>query len=158
MMKRREKGTPPSGNPAARGRRDGSASAFDGVGALAVFALGGNDGQAHLLADGPRQEPANAVRLPASGLHQFLSRNAAVPLQQVQDLRGLAAVAGAFGLFRGFGRFGRFLGGGAFLPGFAFLGATFARCAPARAFLPGFSLAVWVAAVSSLIMLVSPWR
>ena len=100
-----ERETPPGGYPAARRKRKGGNSGFDGVGALPVLALGGCDGQAHLLADSPRQEPADGMRLPAGGFHQFLGCCAAGPLQQVQDLGGLAAVAGAGGFLLAFGRF-----------------------------------------------------
>ena len=46
------------------------------------------------------------MRLPAAGLLQLLAGGAARPLQQVEDLGGLAAVAGTFG----------FLGGAGLLP------------------------------------------
>ena len=70
-------------------------SAFDRVGALAVLALGRNDGQAHLPGDCPRQEPADGMRLPSAGFLQFLRGGAALPLQQIDDPGGFAAVAGA---------------------------------------------------------------
>ena len=52
---------------------------------------------------------------------------------------------------------GAFFGGLAFFPDFAFLGATCARRAPARAFLPGFGWAVAVA-VACVVVLRSRWR
>src|SRR5580698_4261921 len=54
-----ERETPPSMNPAARLERQLCGSGFHGIAALAVVALGGLDGQAHLLADRARQEAAH---------------------------------------------------------------------------------------------------
>ena len=73
------------------------------------------------------------MRLPPGRLHQFLTGNPARPLQQVQDLGGLAPFAGTLGLCRGLGRFLR--GAGLLLPALAFLGATGARCGAPGAFL-----------------------
>ncbi len=42
-------------------------SDFDGIASLAVLALRGHDGQAHLLSDRAGQEPAKGMRLPAGG-------------------------------------------------------------------------------------------
>jgi hypothetical protein len=109
-------------------------SGFDGVGPLVVLALGGRDRQAHFLPDGSGQEPANGMWLPGCGFHQLLGGNAARPLQQFEHLGGLAAVAGARRFLRALGRFP----GLAFFADFAFFGATWARRAPAVAFLVAF--------------------
>src|SRR5258706_14744365 len=82
--------TPPEVNPAARRNGNWRRSAFYRVIALAVLALSGCHGKAHLLADGPRQEPAYRMRLPACGFHQFLGGRAARPLEQFQDFGGRA--------------------------------------------------------------------
>src|SRR6185369_756302 len=58
------------------------------------------------------------MRLPAGRFHQFLGGCPAWPFQQVEDLGGLAAVAGAGG-FRG--AFGRILRGSGLLPRLALL-------------------------------------
>jgi hypothetical protein len=112
-----ERGTPPGGNPAARGGRTAGGSGLDGVSALAAITLGRRNGQSHLLPDRPRQEPTNRMRQPARGLHEFLRGDPAGPLEQIQDLGGLAAIAG-FGLgglgFRA--ALGRFLPLGGPLP------------------------------------------
>src|SRR6266851_3435586 len=71
---------------------------FDRVGALSVLALGGGDDQPPFLAYRAGQEAADRMRKPACGFHQFLRSGAAGPFQQVEDLGGLAAVAGSFGL------------------------------------------------------------
>ena len=81
--------------------------------ALPVLALGGRDGQPHLLADGPGQEPAQGMRQPASRFEQFLGGYSAGPLQQIEDRRCLAAVPGTGGFLSAFGRF---LGWGSLLP------------------------------------------
>ena len=107
------RGTPPGSNPAPRFERRGCGSRFDGITSLPVFALGGNNGQAHLLTDGAGQEAADGMRLPSAGLLKLLRCCAARPLQQVQDFGGFAAVAGAGGFLRAFGRF---LGRGGLLP------------------------------------------
>src|SRR5205085_12185829 len=80
-------------------------SALYSIATLPVLTLGGRDGQPHLLADRARQKTANAVRLPGRSFHQFLQRGSVRPFQQVQDLGGLAAVAGTAALFWGLGRF-----------------------------------------------------
>jgi hypothetical protein len=106
LMRQSKREQPPGRSSAAVWFTEGSG--FDGICALAVFAFGGNNGQAHFLPDGPGKEPAHRMRLPAAGFLQFLTRRAARPLQQVQDLRRFAAVAGAGGFLRAFGRsFGR---------------------------------------------------
>src|ERR1700691_41675 len=101
MSRSSKRATPPTAGPAARCEGLG----FDRVAAHAVLALKGCNGQSHFLADGARQEPAHGMRLPARDLHQFFSGDAAGPLQQVQDLGGLAAVADTTQLLSAFGRF-----------------------------------------------------
>ena len=115
---------PPSANPAAWFETNTTGSGLDGVAALSVLALGGRDGQSHLLADGPGQEPSHGMRLPAGGFHQFLGCYAARPLQQFEDLVGFAALAGAL---RFLAPLGAFFAGVAFLPDLAFFFATCAR-------------------------------
>ena len=83
--------TPPGANPAARNIRTGARSSFDRVRAFSVLGLGGNDRQAHLLADHTGQETAHAVRLPVRRFHQFLTGDATRAFEQFQDLGGLAA-------------------------------------------------------------------
>src|SRR5258706_9790711 len=114
--------TPPEMNPAARWNGNWRRSAFYRVIALAVLALSGCHGKAHLLADRPRQEPAYGMRLPACCFHQFLGRGPAGPLQQFQDFGGLAAIPCGSALLLALGCFGRFLGGGGLLPRLALLG------------------------------------
>src|ERR1019366_3007095 len=52
------------------------------------------------------------MRQPAGGFHQFFRSGAAGPFQQIEDLGGLAAIAGSLGLGKpGLGAaFGRLLG------------------------------------------------
>ena len=141
-MNKRE--TPPGANPAARKGRNCGGSAFDGVAALAVLALGGRDRQPHLLPNGPGQEAAHGMRLPASGLLQFLGCDPARPLQQVQDRGRLAAIGAPAGLAAAAGFFaplafgaplGAFFAGLAFFPAFPLAGATGARRGARLAFL-----------------------
>src|ERR1039457_5373922 len=70
----------------------------DRVAALIVLRLGGSDREPHLLAQDAGQEPADRVRLPAGGFHEFLPRGASRAFQQVEDLGGFGALAGAGGL------------------------------------------------------------
>ena len=103
--------TPLGWSPAARSERDGRKSGFDGVGTLAILGLGGCDGHAHLLADGPREKAAHAMRLPPRRFHQFGQLGAFRPLQQIEDLcRFTALPDGSF-----IGGFGRFLRGAGLL-------------------------------------------
>src|SRR5579862_8908213 len=95
---------------------------LDRVVALAVLALGGGNVQAHLLTDGPGQEPAHGMRLPAAGFLEFLGGRATRPFQQVEDLGGLAAIPCGSALLFALARFGRFLGRGGLLPRLALLG------------------------------------
>jgi hypothetical protein len=104
--------TPPGRNPAARTEPSCGGSGFDGVGTFAVLTLGRCDGQAHFLANRTGQEPADGMRLPTGGFHQFLGCDSAWPLEQFQNLVGLAAFAGSFGFLSAFGRF---LGGAGLL-------------------------------------------
>src|ERR1035437_2554626 len=98
-----DKEKPPRRNPGGQKEPNGRASAFDRGAALFVFGLGGRDRQPHLLAQGAGHKPADRVRLPAGGFHEFLQGGAAGALQQAEDLGGLAALASA-GLL---GRLGR---------------------------------------------------
>src|ERR1039458_1987454 len=77
----------------------------DRVPALPVLGLGGRDRQPHLLAQDTGQEPADRVRLPAGGFPEFLPCSAAGAPQQVEDLGGVAPLAGAACLL--LGRLGR---------------------------------------------------
>src|SRR5271157_320492 len=99
-----DKEKPPRWNPGGQKEPNGWASAFDRVAALVVLGLGGRDRQPHLLAQGAGQEPTDRVRLPAGGFHEFLQGGAAGALQQIEDLGGLAALAGAGCLLRRLGR------------------------------------------------------
>src|ERR1700674_345590 len=65
-------------------------SDLDGIVALTVLTLCRRDLQPHLLADGARKDPADAVGLPAGSLHQFLQRGPVRLFQQVEDLGCLA--------------------------------------------------------------------
>ena len=71
------KKTPPGESPAARCGRKRRGSGFDGVAPLPVLALGGRNGQAHLLANGPGKKPAQRMRLPAGSFEQFLGSGSA---------------------------------------------------------------------------------
>jgi hypothetical protein len=100
-----ERETPPGESPAARGVRNEWKSGFDGVSAISLLCLGGRHSQSHLLADRTGQESPDGMRLPARRLHQFLGSCAARPLQQLQDLGRLAAIACGRSLFLALGRF-----------------------------------------------------
>src|ERR1039457_4301945 len=100
---------PPRRNPGGQKEPISWASAFDRVTALPVLGLGGRDRQPHLLAQGDGQEPADRVRLPVGGFHEFLQGGAAGALQQVKDLGGLAALAGAGCRLGRLGRLGAFV-------------------------------------------------
>src|ERR1019366_9017706 len=90
FVKRSKREKPPELNPAADTVDE--ASSFYRVAALATVALEGRNCQAHLLADGPRQEPAHRMRLPARGLPQFLGGCTARPFQQFEDPGRFAAI------------------------------------------------------------------
>ena len=104
--------TPPSINPAAWFAASTADSGFDGVATLAVLLLGGPHRQPHLLADGARQKPAHGMRLPAGQFHQLFCCYAPGPLEQVEDLVGLAALVGDLRFLRARTRF---LGGAGLL-------------------------------------------
>jgi len=126
--------TPPGVNPAARGER-ASDSAFDGVSSLAILALGGDDGQAHLLRDRPGQKAANRMRLPAGSLHQLLGRCAVRAFQPLQDFGSLAAISRTLAFYRALGRF---LSRGGLLPRLGLLRRDRARTFGAGGLLGGF--------------------
>jgi hypothetical protein len=88
-----ERKTPPGEIPVARCGRERVGSGFHGIAPLPVPALGGGDGQAHLLAQRPADE--SAQRLPAGGFEQFLGGSSTRPLEQFEDRGGFAALAGA---------------------------------------------------------------
>jgi hypothetical protein len=79
-----------------------------GVNALAPLGLCGFNLESHLLAESAGNEPAHAVGLPVSSFHNLLQAGTAGPFQQVQDLFGLAALAGAGGLFWNLGALAAF--------------------------------------------------
>lgn len=125
---KREK--PPGHSPAA-GRSGRVVSVLNRIGALAVLAFGGNDGQAHFLPNRAREEAAQGMRLPAGGFEQFLGGCAVRALQQVQDLSAFAAVPDVASLLA----FGRFLSGGGLLPRLGLFGRNRgATCASAGLF------------------------
>jgi hypothetical protein len=103
-----ERETPSDMNPAAHGEFDWTSSGFDGIAALDVLGLRRRDGQPHFLSHCTRHEPTHGMRLPTRSFHQFFQRGSSGPMQQIQHLGSLAAVAGDGGLLSGFGRvFGR---------------------------------------------------
>jgi len=119
MNRRVNKEKPPRRNPGGRKSADRSVSAFDRVAAFPVGALGRGDGEAHLLAQDPGQEPADRMGLPAGGLPKFLPAGPARPPQQVENLGGLGAMAGPGGLFARLRRHAGWVGlpgGGGLLP------------------------------------------
>src|SRR5262249_46193378 len=69
-------------------------SAFQRVVALTILALGRLDGQPELFAQRAADEAADAVRLPLRRGHQVLERGSARALDQLDDLAGLAPLAG----------------------------------------------------------------
>ena len=137
----------------------------DRVNALAVLALGGFDGEPHLLAHGTGEEAPDRVILPTSQFCEFGEGCAFGPPDQGQDLRALALRAWGGGFLGpgGLGGFGLPLQPAlAFAPLAAFwpLGAPFfwwqpffeeafsgATCAPCAA-------TVAAVLVSALVMLV----
>ena len=140
--------------PPERGRRlrgwNRKMSGFDRITVLAVLAPGGDDFQAHLLADSAGQEPAHRMRLPAGGFHQLFGGDPAGPLQQFEDRGCLAAVASGIALFFGLARLGAFLAEVAFFPGLPFLGATFAPFLVTRVVLVALGSAVVLAGAVSI--------
>ena len=101
----------------------------DGIGANAARALARQNRQSHLLAERSADEAANAMSLPAGNLHEFLQRGAALALQQVKDVGGLAAPV--ISLVRG-SAFGARSVAVAFLVAGQPTGATSGVCAPPR--------------------------
>src|ERR1700724_1857254 len=87
------------------GRRDETlfGSGLDGVAALPVSGPGGSDRQAHLLAQGAGDEAPDRMRVPAGCLHDLLQAGPTRPLQQIEDLPGLAALTRNVALGRRFG-------------------------------------------------------
>ena len=112
--------------PAAELDQIGAHSAPDRVAALPVFALGGSDLEAHLLANGARQETANRMRLPVGSFHELLQRGSVRPTEQPQDLSSFAPSRAPAGFARlvTIGALARFLVGVAFLPDPGLDGAT----------------------------------
>jgi len=92
-----DKEKPPRRNLGGLYKRIGWRSG-DRVAAFPVLALGGHHRQAHLFADGAGEEPADGMWLPACRFHQLFAGHAAGPLEQVEDLVGLAALAGGLRL------------------------------------------------------------
>jgi hypothetical protein len=99
-----ERERPPRRNPGGPYRWLRLYSDLDRVAAFPIFALAGGDGQAHLLANSARQEPAHGMRLPAGGFYQPLCSDTPRLPQQSQDLVGLATLAGGLSLLRAFRR------------------------------------------------------
>ena len=101
------------------------------------------------------------MRLPTGPLHQFGWTYAARPLQQVQDLGGLAALAGPLAFVA---PLGAFLAGVAFFPALAFLGATGARRGEPAAFFSALGSAAGIcaglvfSAIDFFFMFVFLWR
>ena len=126
-------------------------SGFDGVAALAVLALGGHDGQAHLLADGAGQESAHGMR-PAS---RWLSCSsfAGAPPGRFSRSRILAVLLPSRAPLAFFAPLGAFLAGLAFFPALAFSGATCARTCASGGLFGGFRLPVSVAAGAVSVLL-----
>jgi hypothetical protein len=103
-VQRTDKEKPPRRNPGGQNGPNRWASALHSIAALLILGLGGRHRQSHLLAQGTGHKAPDRVRLPAGGFHELLQGGAAGALQQVEDLGGLAALAGACCLL---GRLGR---------------------------------------------------
>ena len=69
------------------------------IAAHPVFSLCGCDIQSHLSSQDARDKSSNRVSLPAGGFHQIRPAGSAGSLQQVENPSGLAALAGAGGVF-----------------------------------------------------------
>ena len=89
-----ERETPPGRSLAARCNWLCFRSGFDGVAPLPVLPLCGRHREAHFLANGPRKEAAQRMRLPGSGSKEFLGGGSARPFQQVEDSGRLASLTG----------------------------------------------------------------
>ena len=127
-----ERETPPGMNPAARDERNWRCSGFDGVGALAVLALGGRDGQAHLLAR--RSRTGSRGRECGCQPVAFISSLAVAPSGRFSRSRILAALLPSRAPVAFFALLGAFLAGVAFFPDLAFFGATLRARLAALAF------------------------
>jgi hypothetical protein len=158
--------TPPGANPAAKWKREGLDLGFHGIAAFSVLALSGRNHQAHLPADDSRQEPAQAMRLPARQFQQFLGRGALGPFSSSRIVWVLLPSQTPFSLaaFPGRAPLAFFvpLAGLAFFPDLALDDATLRARLAAVAFFAAFGLSPvavsWAVSVSStvVIMLVSP--
>jgi hypothetical protein len=100
---------PPRQNPGGQTDVTCWTSALERVTALPVFDFGGGNGQAHLLAQDTGDKPSDRVSLPAGSFHKIFSGGATGPLQQVEELDGLAASDSA-GFPRRLGRLRAFVG------------------------------------------------
>ena len=107
-----ERETPPGRNPTALSRPNCTRSALDRIPTPAVLTLRGDYGQAHLLADGPRDEPADSMWLPARHLHDLRQCCASGALHKCNYVSLLVRAfrLGLTGVFFGRGRFFRRLG------------------------------------------------
>lgn len=101
---------PPRWYPGGEKDPIGWASAFERVTALSILDLCGRYGQAHLLAQDPRNKPSDRVSLPAGGFHQIRSGGATGALQQVKELGGFAALADSGGFHLRLARLRAFVG------------------------------------------------
>jgi hypothetical protein len=72
-------------------------SALDRVSALTVIGPSGRYRQAHLLAEGATDEPADRMRLPASSLYNLLQGGAVGPSKKGEHLGAHATLSGAHG-------------------------------------------------------------
>jgi hypothetical protein len=119
--------TPPGVNPAALRERE-SELGFDRVGTLTVLSLGGDNGQAQLLANGPRKESTDRMRLPTGA---FITSLAVAPPGCFSKSRTLAALLPSRAAVAFFAALGAFLAGLAFVVALAFFGTPVrARLAP----------------------------
>jgi hypothetical protein len=150
----------PDVNPTARCERQGSGSSFDGIAALAVFAHSGNDGQTHLLSNGPGKEPAHRMRLPAAG---FCSSLDVAPPGRFSNSRILAALLPSrapVAFFPDLRAVGAFLAGVDFFPDLGFFVAAGATRAPGRGFFVTFgsaaALAGAVSVCSVMVVILAP--
>src|SRR5882724_3907286 len=84
------------------GRREDPSFGSDSnrVATVPIGGLGGNHFQAHLLADGAREEAPDRMGLPVSCRHDFFQGGPAGLVQQIENLPGLAALTRAVGFVR----------------------------------------------------------